>query len=340
MALTDEQLALRKTGIAASEIAAVAGLNPYRKPIDVWSDKLGLVEPFQGNKASKWGELLEDVIADHYAKEHAAEKIVVRHPRTIEGSVNGTLVREISARFRLIATPDRLVYHKRNPRPFRNLQIKTAGPNQADRWGEPGTDEIPEEYLAQVSGEMAVVDVGETDLEVLIGGQDDRAYHVKRDLELEGQLIEICERFWVDHVLTQTPPPIDGSEQYSDYLKRRFPRDARPMLPVTSDAAALAVRLRKSKWCLDQAEEEKDYYENALKAMIGDAGGIEGLCTWKANRPSVVVDWEKAFRSLSRVRLADGTIFRYSPDLAEAVQKFTTTKPGARPFKLINPKEK
>jgi putative phage-type endonuclease len=338
MPLTPEQIALRRTGIAASEVAAVAGLNPYLKPIDVWSAKLGLVEPFEGNKSSKWGDLLEQVIADHYGKEHAAEKIVVRHPKVIEGSVNGTLVREISPRFRLIATPDRLVYRKRMPQPFRNLQIKTAGLRQEDAWGEPGTDQVPEHYLIQVAAEMAVIGVDETDLAVLIGGQDDREYRIKRDMELEGQLIEICERFWVDHILTQTPPPVDGSENYSDYLKRRFPRDVRPMLPATEEAIGLLSELRSARASKESFEKHEAGLVNTLKALISDAGGIEGICTWKANRPSVVVDWERAFRSLSKVRLADGTIFRYSPDLVEAAQKFTTTKPGARPFKLAKEK--
>lgn len=343
MPLSEEQIALRKTGICASEVGAVAGLDPYRKPIDVFADKLGLVEPFQGNRASMWGDLLEDVLADHYAKEHAAEKLVVRHPRTIEGSVNGTLLREISPRFRLIATPDRLVYHKRNPRPFRNLQIKTAGLRQGDKWGEPGTDQIPEEYLAQVSAEMAVVDVGETDLAVLIGGQDDREYRINRDPELEGQLIEICERFWVDHIMTGIPPPVDGSEQYSDYLKKRFPRDERQMLEATDEARVLRATLQCARISEMVASEERARIENALKAIIGDAGGIEGLCTWKQNKASQVTDWEavarQLFEDLRAVKLSLGTHPFDEGYMATVVQQFTTTKSGARPFKLINPKE-
>jgi len=332
MPLTPEQIALRKTGISASEVAAVAGLHPYVKPIDIWSSKLGLVEPFEGNKSSKWGDLLEQVIADHYAKEHAVEKIVVRHPKTIKGSVNGTLVREISPRFRLIATPDRIIYRKRIATPVRNLQIKTAGLRQSDKWGPSGTDQVPEEYAVQVAIEMAVLGVNETDLAALIGGQDDREYHLKRDLELEGQLIEICERFWVDHILTQTPPPVDGSENYSNYLKRRFPRDMRPMLPATDEARDWVSLFCSRRDAVDYAEAALIQAKNRLKSLIGDAGGIEGLCMWRQNKPSTTTDWEAVARDLSR-HVGAG----YFPD---AVARFTTTKPGARPFNLITPKEK
>ena len=339
MPLTPEQIALRKTGISASEVAAVAGLHPYVKPIDIWSSKLGLVDPFEGNKQSKWGDLLEQVIADHYAKEHAEEKIVVRHPKVIEGSINGTLVREISPRFRLIATPDRIIYRKRIATPIRNLQIKTAGLRQSDKWGPSGTDQVPEEYAVQVAVEMAVLGVDETDLAALIGGQDDREYHLKRDMELEGQLIEICAKFWVGHILTQTPPPVDGSESYSDYLKRRFPRDTRPMLPATDEARELWSDLRYSRSSREFWESEEMVAENALKALIGDAGGIEGLCTWRQNKPSHPVDWEAAWNELTAE--FDPKLHAHFQDLvAEIRKKHTTTKPGARPFKLITPKEK
>jgi len=332
MPLSDKQLAIRKLGITASEAPAVVGLNPYVKPIDVFAQKLGLVDPFEGNKASRWGDLLEEPIAQYYAHQHAAEKIVVRHPRTIPGSIDGTLVRNVSPRFQLIATPDRLVYHKRLPRPFRNLQIKTAGLRQEDNWGEPGTDQIPEHYLIQVAAEMAVVDVSETDLVVLIGGQDDREYRVPRDLELEGQILEICERFWVDHIMTGIPPPVDGSEQYADYLKRRFPRDVRPMLPATEEAEYAAELLRNAKVRLAEAEQSKALHENALKALIADAGGIEGICTWRQNKDSIKVSWEAVAKHLLDERSGS--------DRQEIIERYTTTTPGARPFKFVTQKEK
>jgi putative phage-type endonuclease len=335
MPLSDKQLAIRKLGITASEAPAVAGLNPYVKPIDVFAAKLDLVDPFEGNKASRWGDLLEKPIALHYAAQHAAEKIVVRHPRTIAGSIDGTLVRDVSPRFKLIATPDRLVYHKRIPWPFRNLQIKTAGLRQEDKWGEPGTDQIPEHYLIQVAAEMAVVDVAETDLVVLIGGQDDREYRVPRDLELEGQLLEICERFWVDHIMTGVPPPVDGSEQYSSYLKQRFPRDERPLLPETDEARRWYSELLTARDREDAAKARRAEAENALKAIIADAGGIEGLCTWRQNKPSRVTDWEAAWDEW--FKNADLTTLSHA---ASIISKHTATKPGARPFKPIIPKEK
>lgn len=46
--MTNEQrtawLESRRTGIGGSDVAAVLGLNPWKTPLDVWNDKLGISE--------------------------------------------------------------------------------------------------------------------------------------------------------------------------------------------------------------------------------------------------------------------------------------------------------
>ena len=46
--MTNEQRAAwlegRRTGIGGSDVAAVLSLNPWKPPLDVWNDKLGLSE--------------------------------------------------------------------------------------------------------------------------------------------------------------------------------------------------------------------------------------------------------------------------------------------------------
>lgn len=45
MPLSPEQHAIRRGGISGSEIAAVAGLNPWAGPIDVWRSKVEPMAP-------------------------------------------------------------------------------------------------------------------------------------------------------------------------------------------------------------------------------------------------------------------------------------------------------
>jgi hypothetical protein len=84
--------------------------------------------------------------------------------------------------------------------------------------------------------------------------------------------------------------------------------------------------------------------ENALKSIIGDAGGIEGLCTWRQNQPSVVTDWEavarELFEDMKVLRLPAGTAPCDEGYLQAVVKEHTNEKPGSRPFNLITTKEK
>lgn len=188
--LTPKQIELRKQGIGSSEIAAVCGIDKYRTPLDVYLEKLGLVESFQGNNFTYWGTKLEKPIAEHYAETNLVELIEV-----------GTLVHpECSF---ILATPDRIVHEDGVWK--KCLEVKTANAWSKKSWGV-GSDEIPENYFAQCQWEMLVTGLNECDLAVLIGGNDYREYQIKRDDELLGILVEKATVFWNEHVMKGIPP--------------------------------------------------------------------------------------------------------------------------------------
>jgi predicted phage-related endonuclease len=37
-----------------------------------------------------------------------------------------------------------------------------------------------------------------------------------------GNLVEIAQKFWTDHVLPDRPPPLDHTDAAAEYLRRRF----------------------------------------------------------------------------------------------------------------------
>ena len=154
MTLTAEQLALRQTGIGASEIAAVAGLDPHRTPLDVWMLKRGLAGPFAGNEFTRWGDRLEAVIAGAYAE---ARGVLLDTRDTLRHAGEPWM----------LATPDRVVLDSAGAEE-RLLQVKNRGLRQADRWGEPGTDQVPDAVAAQCHWEMAVTGLALCDVAVLI----------------------------------------------------------------------------------------------------------------------------------------------------------------------------
>ena len=180
----------RRWFIGGSDIAAIAGLSPYKTALDVYAEKLGLVPPFAGNQFTRWGKRLEAVIADCYAETTGLE-----------------------------LEPGGFVMHEKYPWAGGNLdrqnraarkivEVKTANIRQADRWGEEGTDEIPEEYIAQCAWYLMLTGYSVADVPVLLGGNDFRIYRVERDEELEQFLIDAGARFWTDHIEKQVQPEV------------------------------------------------------------------------------------------------------------------------------------
>jgi len=69
---TQEWLQWRKTGITASEIAAILGLSPYKTPWQVWAEKTGLVPPedLSNNPFVAAGVAQEDTARQFFERQH------------------------------------------------------------------------------------------------------------------------------------------------------------------------------------------------------------------------------------------------------------------------------
>src|SRR5512134_3290083 len=57
---------LNKSGIGASEISSIVGMNPYASPWDVWLKKTGQAPDEAENPAMEWGHRLEPAIRQKY----------------------------------------------------------------------------------------------------------------------------------------------------------------------------------------------------------------------------------------------------------------------------------
>lgn len=272
--LTAEQKALRRTGIGSSEIAAVLGLSPHAGPLDVYRAKVEGLE-VEETDVMRRGRHVEGAVAEWYAEETGATLVPV-----------STLVS--AANPRVLATPDRFATFAPGPGravgETRTLEVKTARWSMLSQWGEAGSADVPQHYALQVAWELAVTQHQRADVAVLFGGDDFRIYHLARDLELEGMLLEAGEKFWRDHVAPQKPPPVDGSKGSADWLAKRFPKAGANLLPATDLAAAWAARLREALAMKANATAKAAAATAQLKAIIGDEQGVAGdfgRITWK-----------------------------------------------------------
>lgn len=258
MALTPEQVAIRRTGVGASEVAEVVELHPYRGPIDVWLRKTGRVAEHEENDRSELGHHLEAFALALYQKRTGIKlqrkKVTLRHP-----------VHE-----HMLASPDALGRTEDI-----GAEAKVVGWRMQHHWAE---DSVPDYVRLQAVQNMAVTDRERWDVVALIGGTDLRVYTILRDRDMEALLAESIELFWADHVVRGTPPPVRDPEERRRYLRTRYPgSDAtRCRLENGPAVAGGAARIRELDAELERLGAEREELIDAFCAIVGDDYGIEG----------------------------------------------------------------
>lgn len=219
-------------GLGASEIAAVAGLNPHASPWDVWLAKTGQSR-FEGNELTEWGHRLEPAIRQKYADETG---YIVEVPASSMFH---------PARPWQRATPDGIVYVQPRcggdgtcdpsgpamcaytdddgecgcwchaPRKISRLfQAKNVGEWPARRLWEEG---VPDYVQLQEQWEMDVTGAVIADVCALVGGNDFRMFSVTYDAKLAADLVDIGAEF-MHRVERGIPPSVDHSEACKEHL--------------------------------------------------------------------------------------------------------------------------
>ena len=313
LGLTEEQIAERRSGIGASEIAAVCGLSPWQSPLDVWLRKTGRdPETGETNEYQHWGHVLEPVVAEEFTR------------RT------GKKVRRWAKAYRkgvLMAHVDRIVEGT-----DQYLECKTA--NSFATWAK--EDELPEYYEAQCQ-QIAYCSARPSGyLAALVGGQRYVAFEVQSDVEAQVALAEVGERFWRDHVEKDIPPSPTTVNDI-DRLYGAGGADEEAKIVTSDRADSLLRQLRDLKALIKKNEGQATKIEVALKDFIGlhstlvDAGG-KPLATWKPNRPSARTNWEFVAREMAGKLAA-------TPLMNEMISAYSAVRPGPRVLRLKINKE-
>lgn len=255
----EEWLRLRKKGIGGSDAAAVAGLSPWVSPSQVWLEKTGRVEPedLSENEAVYWGTRLEDIVADEFKRRTGMW--VQRKNAFVQHSEYPFMV----------ANLDRIIRPTRGKGEWGVLEIKTSNAFAAGQWTE---DEIPGHYMLQVQHYLAVTGYSYGYVAVLIGGNTYRHWRIERDEVLIKDLVAVEQAFWENHVLKNTPPPMDGSEASSEVLDRLYPagKTEEETVPLPAKAAGLIDQYNKAAQQERAFNLEKERAKNELKALLGN----------------------------------------------------------------------
>jgi putative phage-type endonuclease len=344
--LTEEQIAMRRHGITATDMATLSGVHPYRAPINVWLEKQGKAEIFQENERVKWGNLLEPLIRDDYARRHGLHVVEV-----------GTMLHK-SVPWAM-ATPDGIAYPSGLPgihKPSHGLEIKTHNYRIGLSYGTPGTDQVPGYVLVQAVWNMFVTGLDRWDVVAFSDGLP-RDYRIHRDEQLVTELIEIAQKFRRDHLIAQIPPEPDGSERYSSYLQRMVEqkKDSFVSLEDKPDFRKIVDDLRALKSTLKDCERREEKLTQELKVVCGEFSGLEWSevvdgkktiqrITWKKSKDSSRTDWEAVANVLvEQIKTAiagpplEGmSLLAKVSDLDAVAAPHTSSRPGSRVF--VTPK--
>ena len=260
--LINEQKSRRLMRATSSVVAGALGISDYMTPIQAWLAIKGEAN-IQETKAMRRGTRLEQFALDETSEilemiwRPAEFRTHPKHDWT--GDSADAYFLDKDGNLAMIA------------------EAKTAGAGVAHKWGDEGTNQIPNEYLVQCHWHL--IHWPETDtciVPVLIGGYEFefRTYYVHRDAELEGNLIDSMGKFYRDYVMTNKMPPASAGD--TKILSGMYPVASTEFLADNPEIEALAREKDKITAQISKLSDAEEEVKNKIKQMLGEAKGVSG----------------------------------------------------------------
>ncbi len=201
--ITEKQLEKRKGYVGSSDMSAILGLDPFRTSYDIYLSKVKDLEP----EASK---------VEHLSLGNEFEPIIIARAERVLGKILPNQFRSAKVRGLPFGTNiDGIVVETGIP-----VEAKCAGlfwPIQ-EKWGEPGTDEVPHRIIIQCHVHMICTGTTLCHVPVLQWGMKSALYQVDFDNDIANSIIERAVDFWENNVIANVPP--EDSIPSLDMIKR------------------------------------------------------------------------------------------------------------------------
>lgn len=323
----------RTTYLGATDIAALAGVDPYRTPFDVYLEKIGELDPHAAASDSdraryERGHRLEDVALDWWA------------------DIEGVKIERIHRDVIHPRLPYVIVHPDARVKPWRETRRLVEAKTSARTW-----DEIPRRVEAQAQMQIAAAKADVVSVPVLGFDGPLKTWEVPRNDELIEALEDLAASAWA-RIERREPPPIDGSRAASRWLDRMF-REGPEVIADGSQAEALA-RLLRIREEMKRLEGEDRAIVNALKFSMAGAARMYapkvGRVLWTLPSDRRTVAWKEVGSTLraivERVRarapeLVDQILSEAvgTTDLDELESLYTAVAEGVRQFRVSPAKE-
>lgn len=268
----EEWLKNRQAGIGGSDASCIAGLNPWKSSIQLYMDKKQEDPQEIKSLRMELGNRLEGLVAELFTEETGLK---VRN-------VNGILKNE-KYPFAL-ANIDRAIVGEKA-----FLECKTTNSYALKEW----EDGVPPHYEIQCLHYMAITGATHCYIAALIGNSDFIWHKIERDEETIEYLMQIEKDFWENNILKDIVPMPDGSDAYSEYLKKKYDKSNGESieLHLLEDGAGKLLRYDEIVTDIKALETEKKLIEQEIQlhmeefevAKIGDR-----KITWKTSSRNTI----------------------------------------------------
>ena len=264
-----EWLERRRSGIGGSDVAPILGLSRWRTPRDIWLSKIDTAVDIEDRPTLQ--QLIGTALEEHVLRLYSEQtgRTVRRSHQLLRDPDHPCLVANLDARAA-----------------GRIIEIKTA--RNSDDWGDPGSDDIPQEYWLQVQHYLQVTRTPVADVAVMFLDESTPAvsvYEVPRSDQYAEVVAELVD-WWNRHVEGGTEPvPVTGQD-----CSRRWPRSNVAEAIATHEALIAIEKLRGLKAAMKAMEDRKDQLETVIKSTMGEAERLHQsgtvLATWKSSETS------------------------------------------------------
>lgn len=242
--------------LGGSDAPTIIGVDPYRSPLQLYCEKLEIMEGPEDNEFMEWGRFMEPHVAEVYQRKTG--RILIEH--------GIHFFRSVEFDFPMAVSLDREIAPLDTRGPG-DLQIKTTGKYSKHELAE----ELPLEWQVQVQHEMAVMAWAWASVAVLLLPARQLVYV---DVERNDNFIEVLiaqERAFFQRIMRRDPPAPDASDSTKEALKKLYPKDSGISIILPPEAEDWDTQRLDANAKIAQGEMLKDDAENKFKAAIGNA---------------------------------------------------------------------
>lgn len=290
-----EWLKHRQAGIGGSDASCIAGLNPWKSAIQLYMDKKEENPKEQKSLRMELGNRLEGLVAELFTE---ATGLKVRN-------VNGILKND-KYPF-AIANIDRAIVGEKA-----FLECKTTNSYALKEWEEG----VPAHYEIQCLHYMAITGATHCYIAALIGNSDFIWHKIERDQETIDYLMQIEKDFWENNIEKDVVPMPDGSDAYSEYLKKKYDK---------SNGQTIELHL------LENGVDKLNRYDEIvtdIKALESEKKLIEQEIQFHMEEFEVakIGDRKVTWKSSSRNTIDSKKLKAEMPDIAQQYMKTSTSR--------------